>query len=179
MKQSLFIVGLFLFIIVLSGCMIGNTPSNRVEKVLNMYQNNASSIEMELDDYLKTLNLDDEFYNDYKNIYLKQYQDLKYKIVDEKIEGDKATVIIEVTVYDYYKIENDVSMYITNNPNEFMDNGKYSDRKALVYKIDKLSTAKDRVDHLINFNLTKVDDTWSVDELSNEDLEKIHGVYAH
>ena len=31
----------------------------------------------------------------------------------------------------------------------------------------------------IDFNLTKVDNNWVVNELTNEQLEKIHGVYEY
>ena len=46
-------------------------------------------------------------------------------------------------------------------------------------KLDKFNNAKDRVTYTINFNLTKIDNEWTVDNLNNEDLEKIHGIYAH
>ena len=97
----------------------------------------------------------------------------------ENINGEMATVTVDVDVYDYYKVESDVASYISSNQNEFSDNGIYNANKGLMYKIDKLSTASDRVTHTLVFHLTKVDDKWTVDNLSNEDLEKIHGVYAH
>ena len=179
MKKYLYLLSVVSLLIVLSGCAMGNSPKNRVETVLNRYQNNSGTIESELDDYLRTLNIEDNYYDDYKNIYLKQYQDLKYKIKNENINGEMATVTVDVDVYDYYKVENDVASYISSNQNEFYDNGIYNSNKGLMYIIDKLSTASDRVTHTLVFHLTKVDDKWTVDNLSNEDLEKIHGVYAH
>ena len=53
-------------------------------------------------------------------------------------------------------------------------NEKYNNKK-----LDKFNNAKDRVTYTINFKLTKVDNEWTVDNLSNQDLEKIHGIYAH
>lgn len=179
MKKKIYIFSLLSLILILCGCGMGNNPKSKVETVLNRYQNNSGSIESELDDYLKTLTIDDTYYDDYKKVYIKQYQDLKYEIKDEKINGDIATVNAEIDVYDYYKTENDVKNYISTNQNDFMENGIYSSKKALKYKIDKLNTTTSRVKYNITFHLTKVDDDWTVDNLSNEDLEKIHGVYAH
>ena len=35
------------------------------------------------------------------------------------------------------------------------------------------------VDYTIDFTLTKVDNEWVVNDLTTEQLEKIHGVYAY
>ena len=102
-----------------------------------------------------------------------------YNIKDEMIDGDTATVTTQIEVYDYYKIDNDATKYVSDNPDKFSTNNVYDSAKVLEYKIDKLNNAKDRVTYTITFNLTKVDNEWKVDNLSNEDLEKIHGIYAH
>lgn len=179
MKKKLRIFSLALLVIGLFGCSMGNTPTAKVEGLLNKYQNKAAVIVNELDDYLKTLTIDEGNYDSYKNVYLKQYADLTYEIKDEKIDGDNATVTAQIDVYDYYKVEKDVNSYIAANPTEFAENGTYSAIKGLKYKIDKLNSAKDRVTYTVTFKLTKVEDKWTVDTLSNEDLEKIHGTYAH
>lgn len=179
MKKKLSIFSLLLIVMLLFGCSMGNTPTAKVESLLNKYQSKSDVIVSELDDYLKTLTIDDNNYDDYKNVYLKQYADLTYEIKDEKIDGDNASVTTQIDVYDYYKVEKDVNSYIAANPTEFAENGTYSAIKGLKYKIEKLNSAKDRVTYTVTFNLTKVDDKWTVDTLSNEDLEKIHGTYAH
>lgn len=179
MKKKFGILVLFLGLLVLSGCTFGNTPTKKVEALLEKYQNNADNIGTELDDYLKTLKITDDYTAEYKKVYLKQYEDLKYEIKDEKIDGDHAKVTAQVEVYDYYKVENDVTSYIAANPNDFNDNGVYSTSKGLKYKLGELNKAKDRVTYTLDFALTKVNDKWTVDNLSNEMLEKIHGTYAH
>ena len=179
MKKKISIFSLLLLVTMLFGCTMGNTPKAKVETLLNRYQSKDTSVIGELDDYLKTLTIDDTNYDDYKNVYLKQYENMKYEIKDEKIDGDNATVVTQIDVYDYYKVEQDVNNYIAENPSEFADKGIYNQEKALKYKIDKLNTAKDRVQYTIPFNLTKVNDKWTIDTLSTEDLEKIHGTYAH
>ena len=85
----------------------------------------------------------------------------------------------------YYRYIDNNFKDITNNIsnltifNRFPCINIYDSKKVLEYKIDKLTNAKDRVTYTVVFNLTKVDNEWKVDNLSNEDLEKIHGIYVH
>jgi len=178
-KKILLCFSLFLLLGSLVGCGMENSPKKKVEKLLSSYQNNSESIMSELTDYIKTLTADDESFESYKKVYLRQYQDLTYEIKDEVIDGDNATVTAQIEVYDYYKANLDVSNYITSNPNDFMTNGTYDTNKGLLYRIGELNKSKDRVTYTININLTKVNDDWTIDNLTNEDLEKIHGTYAH
>lgn len=164
---------------ILTGCSLNNTPKAKVETLLMKYQKNSDSVMSELDDYLNTLNIKDDAHEEYKKVYTKQYSDLTYNIKDEMIDGDTATVTTQIEVYDYYKIDNDAIKYVSDNPDKFSTNNVYDSKKVLEYKIDKLTNAKDRVTYTVVFNLTKVDNEWKVDNLSNEDLEKIHGIYAH
>ena len=156
MKKKIILISLFMLCFILTGCSLNNTPKAKVETLLMKYQKNSDSVMSELDDYLNTLN-----------------------IKDEMIDGDTATVTTQIEVYDYYKIDNDATKYVSDNPDKFSTNNVYDSKKVLEYKIDKLTNAKDRVTYTVVFNLTKVDNEWKVDNLSNEDLEKIHGIYAH
>ena len=63
--------------------------------------------------------------------------------------------------------------------NEFNTNDGYDSNKGLLYRINELSKSKDRITYTLIINLTKVNDEWTIDNLTNEDLEKIHGTYAH
>lgn len=179
MKKKILIISLITIMLFITGCSMGNNPKAKVESILMKYQNNSDTIMSELDSYLKTLNVNESSYEDYKKIYTKQYTDLTYTIKDELIDGDKASVTVQIEVYDYYKIDNDSVKYINDNPSEFATNNVYDTTKVIAYKIDKLNKAKDRVNYTIIFNLTKVDNEWTIDKLSDEDLEKIHGIYAH
>ena len=156
MKKKIILISLFMLCFILTGCSLNNTPKAKVETLLMKYQKNSDSVMSELDDYLNTLN-----------------------IKDEMIDGDTATVTTQIEVYDYYKIDNDATKYVSDNPDKFSTNNVYDSKKVLEYKIDKLTNAKDRVTYTVVFNLTKVDNEWKVDNLSNEDLEKIHGIYVH
>lgn len=179
MKKKIILISLFMLCFILTGCSLNNTPKAKVETLLMKYQKNSDSVMSELDDYLNTLNIKDDAHEEYKKVYTKQYSDLTYNIKDEMIDGDTATVTTQIEVYDYYKIDNDATKYVSDNPDKFSSNNVYDSKKVLEYKIDRLTNAKDRVTYTVVFNLTKVDNEWKVDNLSNEDLEKIHGIYAH
>ena len=98
-KLVLVIAILFLF----TGCNdMMNTPTKKVEDFLGKYQSMDSDVLTQLDDIIESdRDLKDAQKKDYKSLMEKQYQNLSYKIKDENTDGDKATVDVEVEVYDY------------------------------------------------------------------------------
>ena len=50
----------------------------------------------------------------------KQYYDLEYKIIEEIYNGNKATVITEITVYDYKKSKQESKEYKETHQEEFL-----------------------------------------------------------
>ena len=174
MKNKILVFSLLLFSLILFGCEFNNTPTKKVESLLMKYQNNSESVSKELDDYVKSEEIDLAYQDKYKEVFLKQYRDLKYEIKDEKIDGNTAEVTAQIEVYDYYKTQTEVSTYITNHQDEFNTNGIFDNNKVLEYKIKELTNTKDKVTYTIVFNLTKVNDTWTIDNLSEEELEKAY-----
>lgn len=166
-------------IILLTGCSLGtdmtNTPTKKVEAYLNSYQSLDDNILNDLD----TLIMDTEYTLDqqdkYRELMKKHYQNLKYEIKEETVNGDKATVKAEVEVTDYSKV-------ITETPDESLyldDEGNYDEDLFYDYQLNKMETSKETVKYTITFYLTKVDDEWSLDTLSEETKEKIHGIYKY
>jgi len=47
------------------------------------------------------------------------------------------------------------------------------------YKLDKMKDTTTKVDYTIIFTVTKEDDKYKVEQLSDADLEKIHGIYDY
>ena len=45
------------------------------------------------------------------------------------------------------------------------------------YKIKELKNVNDKTKYDLTFNLTKKDGKWKIDELSDEDRQKLHGLY--
>ena len=110
----------------------------------------------------------------------KQYQDLSYKINNEEYNGDNAEVEVTITVYDLYKAQTDAATYLSNNLEEFNGtNGSYDNEKYMDYKLEQMKKMTDTVEYTIDFKVKKVDDKWVVEQLSTEDLEKIHGIYNY
>ena len=67
---------------------------------------------------------------------------------------------------------------LKNNPEKFNDqDGKFSEEKYMDYKIEKMQDVKDTTTHTIDLSLTKKAGIWTVDELSSDDISKLHGLY--
>lgn len=179
MKNIVKVFGICLMFIFCIGCSLGNTPTSATERLLARYNTNDEEIVVELDDYVNESDLTDEQSGKYKDIYLKQFKDMKYEIKEEVIDGDTATVTAQITVYDYYKATEDANDYLANNADEFKTDGVYDESLFTDYKLEQLDKVNDTVDYTIDFTLTKVDNEWVVNDLTQEQLEKIHGVYAY
>lgn len=178
--KKLLIVFIFL-IVFITGCSLGgNTPSDKVAYFLDRYKNNETVVINELNQYLDSEKIDDDLRDDYKEVYLRQYTNLKYNIKDETINGDEATVDVQITVFDYFK-SNKLSgdYFITNNSEFVLEDGSIDENKYASYKINKLLETTDTVDYTITFNLQKLDGEWVVQDLSLEELSKIHGTYEY
>ncbi|MBR1377436.1 MAG: hypothetical protein IJ565_06480 [Bacilli bacterium] len=170
----------FIFVaLFLVGCTnLNNTPINKVEDLFNNYQTLDESIINDLNKSLENTTYTESQKEKYKDIMKNQYKSLTYQIKDDEINGDIATVTVAVTVKDYYKILKEANIYFESHKEEFLENGSYT-IKFNDYKLDKLKDAKDKVTYTIDFHLTKVNDKWMIDELSDETLDKISGIYAY
>lgn len=165
-------------IIFLTGCTdIMNTPSSKVEEFLGKYQTMDTSIVKELDDTIEELNASDNYKKEYKSLLLKQYQNLSYKIKDEKIDGTTANVEVEIEVFDYYNTLENVNEDIDKNSDDFKDEKDKSRKEKIEeYKIKKLKATTNKTKYTIIFTLTKKDGKWSLDKVSDDDIKKIHGL---
>lgn len=177
-KKVLFLFMVFMLMFT-TACSLGTTPTSAVEKLLSKYNTNDEEILVELDDYINDSDLTDEQSKKYKDVYLKQFKDMKYEIKDEKIDGDNAVVTVQITVYDYYNAEKEANEYLMKNPDEFKTDGEYDKSLFTDYKLEKFNDVNDTVDYTIDFTLTKIDNIWEVNDLTTEQLEKIHGVYEY
>lgn len=181
MKKLILGFSVFLTSILLIGCTLSNTPTKKVERYLDNYRNLDETVLTQLDtiveaDTIMTATQKE----DYRNILKRQYQNLVYTVKDEIVDGDKAKVTVEIEVYDLYKITNEADKYYTTSPDEFKDEtGNVSQTKYIDYRLYKLKEAKDKVKYTIEFNLTKVDNVWIIDDINEETRQKIHGLYAY
>lgn len=168
-------------VFLVTGCAlvkkIDNTPTKKVEAFLNKYQTLDSSVIDDLDDVLEKTDYSEDQKKRYKDIVKANYQKMTYKIKEEMTDGDEATVTAEIEVIDYSIINSETSAYLKEHEEEFNSDGKFDETKYNDYKIDELKNAKEKVKYTIDFTLTKVDDEWMLDDLNDEKLDKINGVY--
>ena len=96
MKKIVLLVA-FLFLVVGCSELEMDSPTKKVEAFLNKYQTHDNEVINEFDvTMFEEENLTDEQKERYKEIMLNQYKDLTYKIKEEKIDGNKAKVEVEI-----------------------------------------------------------------------------------
>ena len=171
------IFSLLVLLILLSGCSMGkdmlNTPTKKVEEYLDSYQKLDDNVLNDLDTLIEDTDYTVEQRARYREIMKKHYSNLSYEIKDEAIDGDNATVDVEIEVTDYSSImseEIDEKKYLD-------EKGEYDPSKYFDYQLSRLEKADEKVKYTITFNLTKENDNWVIDNLDNKSMEKIHGIY--
>ncbi len=191
MKKILVCLSLFLLLVV--GCTnTMNTPTKKVEELLGKYQKMDSTVLAQLDSVIsEDVNMSDEQKRQYRSLMEKQYQNLSYKIKNEEIKGNSATVDVEIEVFDYATSIVESRKYYSEHIDEFNDEDDGNDTvdekveetidkssKYIDYKIKQLENVTDKKKYDITFNLSKDDDgIWELDDISDIDRQKIHGLY--
>lgn len=170
----------FFIILLFTGCKndLMNTPTKKVETLFNNYITLNEDVLDDLDEILLSetvMNTNQK--EKYRDILKHQYQNLSYSIKDETIDGDNATVEVEIEVYNYAKVINEAIEYLNNNPLEFKLNDETDISKFNDYKLEKLEDTKEKVKYTLNLTLSKIDDKWVLDDLTDIEISKIHGLY--
>ena len=144
---------LILLLLLLMGCSLSNTPTSKIEELLNKYQSLNKEIEIDTN----IINNNREYENEIKEIIKKQYKNMSYEIKDEEIDGKTATVVVEIEVYNYKDI---------------------LDREVETNKIIKeLKETKNKITYTIEFKLFKEKDNWIIEELTDEQNNKLLGIF--
>jgi len=181
MKKILFII-LGIMTLFVAGCdNVGNTPTKKVEELMGQYQALDSDVLDDLNEVVDSEeDLTDEQKEKYKKLLKNQYENINYTIKNETIDGENATVEVEIEVRDLTKAINEAEEYLDSNESEFFgDDGKYSKTKYTDYKLKQMEEAKDRVKYTLELTLTKIDDKWELDNLTETERQKIHGIYNY
>lgn len=220
MKKLLITFSLILILVTGCGTKMG-TPTAKVEEFLGKYQSMDSEVLTQLDSVISTDSaMSDNQKKEYKSLMEKQYQNLSYKIKSEEIDGDNASVDVEIEVYDYATSITKSKNYYNEHRDEFMgndsdniqndeetkENDKETDEsgeiiggvvedatdsigdavedmlekseKFIDYKIKQLKDVTDKAKYDITFYLSKDEnDEWILDDISDSDRQKLHGLY--
>lgn len=179
MKKFILVIITLLLVV---GCdSVMNNPTKRVETFLNKYQIMDEEVLSQLDDTLNNDNtLNDNQKNEYRDLMKKQYQNLTYTIKEEEVDGNNATVKVEIEVYDFNKAMMEADDYLVENQDEFLDDeGNVDNEKFMDYKIEQMKNTNDKVKYTIEFTLTKEDNSWKLDDVDEATRQKIHGIYNY
>lgn len=165
------ILGVFIFLLLLVGCSLSNSPTSKVEDLLSKYQSLDSDIKNGIDNVLEEETLINNQKERYRKLIEKQYKNLSYQIKDEKIDGDTAIITTEIEVLDYKKATNETSTY-------YLDKKDYTVEEYNDTKLNNLEKVKDKVTYTIDFEVKKdKDGNWQLSSLNNETIKKIQGMY--
>ena len=185
---------LLLSILFLTGCGNSlNTPTGAVEEYLKRYQNLDDQVIAQLDKVIDSdSSMSDEQKEDYRDLMINQYKNFSYKIVDETDSGDEAEVEVELEVLDYASSIGESRIYYKNHQDEFKSDDKDTDDEvvggvvgksideissSIDYKIKNMKTVTNKSKTTITFYLNKIDNEWVVEDLSDNDIQKLHGLY--
>lgn len=163
-KILLFLIPL-LFLV---GCEMSNTPKGRVESLMMKYQKVDIDISNGINNIIDEQSMTETQRGRYRSLLERQYKNLSYEIKDEKIDGNNATVTVEIEVIDYKKAINDL----------LFDNTIYTKETYDDEKLNRLESALDKVTYTLDISLSKDEDgEWKINALTNEDIKKIQGMY--
>ena len=194
------IVCIGFLLIFLAGCSTSmNTPTSKVEEFLGKYQKMGDDVSVQLDEVLsKDDTMTAEQKDKYRSILEKQYQNLSYKIENEEINGEEATVDVEIEVLDYATTIRDAKKYYEEHKEEIESSNEkeQSDNDNLLedavegseeaiensaayidYKLKELQNVSDTTTYNITFYLIKKNGEWQLQNITDLDLQKIHGLY--
>ena len=165
------ILSIFIFLLLLVGCSLSNSPTSKVEELLSKYQTLDSDIQSGIDDVLESESLTSAQKSRYRNLLEKQYKNLSYQIKDEKIDGNTSVITTEIEVTDYKKAINETA-------NFYMGNDNYTVEEYNNTKLSNLEKVKDKVIYTIEFEVKKDNNgNWKLSSLDNDTIKKIQGMY--
>ena len=161
MKKLLFI--LFFVFLFLIGCdNTINTPTNRVKAFFGKYQSLDKEVVEDLNTVIdKESSLSKEEKKEYKELFLKQYQNLSYKIKSEEINGNMAFIEVEIEVLDYGSALN--------------KSKKKQCKDSVKCKIKEMKNIQDKKKSNIVITVTKEEGIWKIIEPNDNIIKKIHG----
>lgn len=161
MKKKILIIS-FLFISFLVGCELSNNPTSKVEEYLSKYQMLDKDINISYTELADETELDNDTKNRYEELIKKQYRNLSYEVKEETIDGETATVTVQIKVVDYQKV---------------LDKYKKENEEYHNQVLAELENATEKATYTIPF-LVKKDKrgNWEMEPLSTLERQKLLGI---
>ena len=165
------ITTVFIFLLLLVGCSLSNSPTSKVEDLLSKYQRLDNDIKEGIDTVIDSESLTDTQKDRYRDLIEEQYKGLTYQIKDERIDGNTAIITTEIEVLDYKKAVADTTNY-------YQGQNDYTVEDYNNTKLDNLEKVKDKVTYTIDFEVVKdTNGNWKLASLDNETIKKLQGMY--
>ena len=165
------IISIFIFLIILVGCSLSNTPTSKVEELLMKYQTLDKDIKDNINEVVEEESLTTKQKERYRSLIEKQYKNLTYEVKEEKYDGDSATITVEIEVYDYKKVINDIANY-------YIDQETYTVEEYNNSKLKALESVNEKIIYTIDFEVKKDSNgNWKLSSLDNVTIKKILGMY--
>lgn len=134
-------------------------------------------VEIEVYDYATTISKAKDYYNEHKEEFTTKET---INTGDDREGMNGTNEEIKEKVDDATDTVKDGVGAVGDKIEDGVENIKENilETKAFIdYKIKELKGVTDTIKYDITFNLTKVDGRWEVDDISDIDREKIHGLY--
>lgn len=180
MKKLWIILLMLGCVLCLTSCGKVKTAKEEVIDYLEKYKSSDEAIMEELEQYVALDVFTEEQEELYKDILIKQYKSLEYEIISEIYDGKNCKILTRVKVINLSKAQREAATYLMNNSKEFIGiDGVYDKSRFLDYKLDMMSKSSEMIEYTIEFKLVNKNEKWEIVQLSNEDLEKIHGIYDY
>ena len=149
-------------------CLVGCTNKSSKEAVieyLEKYRNFTAEIEESLMKDLESVNWTKEQKEKYILLMKKQFVNLKYKIKEEIYNGEEATVLVDITVYNYHNSKREALKEQDESQN-------YIDKV-----LEKMNNETHTIKYTLVFKTNYKEGVWVLEQPSEETLKKIEGVY--
>ena len=95
----------------------------------------------------------------------KQFVNLKYKIKEEIYNGEEATVLVDITVYNYHNSKREALKEQDESQN-------YIDKV-----LEKMNNETHTIKYTLVFKTNYKEGVWVLEQPSEETLKKIEGIY--
>lgn len=149
-------------------CLVGCTNKSSKEAVieyLEKYRNFTAEIEESLMKDLESVNWKKEQKEKYILLLKKQFVNLKYKIKEEIYNGEEATVLVDITVYNYHNSKREALKEQDESQN-------YIDKV-----LEKMNNETHTIKYTLVFKTNYKEGVWVLEQPSEETLKKIEGIY--
>lgn len=180
MKKMVLSLSVIFVMFLMAACGENKSAYETVSDYLDLYRNNDKSVVNQLNSFVNNEKLTSEQKDLYVDAIKREYQSLEYEMVSEKYDEEYAYVVARISVLNLNKAQKDAYQYFISNEDEFKNNdGSIDLEKYTTYKLNRMKEVDEYVTYDINFKLKNDNGKFEVMQLSNEDLEKIHGIYSY